>query len=176
METKYYDILKEHLNQLTTKLTEHSIRVADISMNIIDEIDMNINKDKKELIYKAAILHDIAKFDDKNNHNEEAKKVLSKFCGKDEDFESLCLIIKNHKGYFNPNKDIAIPAAILRMADKIDKFNKKKNKKNKINKKYKENLEEIKENFKRNGLKKQFKKIKMACKKVKKEIIENNNK
>lgn len=53
----------------------------------------------------------------------------------------IVLITKNLKGKFKPDKDIAIPVAMLRMADKIDKLNKKKNK---TNKKYKENIDEIK--------------------------------
>lgn len=170
MENKSYDILEKHLEQVTTKLTEHSTRVADISMNIISIINI-INEDEKELVYKAAILHDIAKFDDKNNHNKKAKKVLSKFCGKDEDFENLCLIIKNHKGKFKPDKDIAIMAAILRLADKIDKFNKDEGN---AEEKFGKSLKKIKKYFKKNGLKKEFKKIKKACKKVKNEISKKN--
>lgn len=173
MENKSYDILKKHLEQVTTKLTEHSTQVADISMSIIAKIDMNIKEDEKKLVYKAAILHDIAKFDDEDKHNKKAKEVLYEFCKEDEDFEQLCSIIKYHKGKFKPDKGIAVIAAILRMADKIDKFNKNKNN---AEEKYGKSLKKIKKYFKDNGLKEEFKKIKKACKKVKKEIVENNNK
>nr|DAU88250.1 MAG TPA: Cyclic di-GMP phosphodiesterase [Caudoviricetes sp.] len=172
-ENKYFDILEEHLNKLKTKIIKHSIRVANISMNIIEEIediyDVYIYEDEKELIYNAAILHDIAKFDNKKKHNKMVENVLSNYCEDeedDDDFEDLCSIIKYHKGKkFKPDKDIAVMAAILRMADKIDKV--AKNKDN-AEEKYEKSLKKIKKYFKKYD-KDFFDKFEYACEKVKKQ-------
>lgn len=176
IENKYFDILEEHLNKLKTKIIKHSIRVANISMNIIEEIediyDIYIDEDEKELIYNAAILHDIAKFDNKKKHNKMVENILSDYCEdeEDDDFEDLCSIIKYHKGKkFKPDKDIAVMAAILRMADKIDKVTKNKDN---AEEKYKKSLKKIKKYLKKYD-KDFFDKFEYACEKVKNSLITN---
>ncbi len=162
------------------KIIKHSKRAKKICDEIYEELDESIKeKIDKDLLSKAAIFHDIAKIEDDDTHNKLAKSRLKKhFKKSDEDFKKVCSIIKAHKGEFEPDENIALEAAILRMADKIDKWNKinfkqKKSRKDleKCKKKYKENLEEIKERFKaiynEEKGKKEFEKLKEACDRVK---------
>ena len=83
--------------------------------------------------------------------------------------KKICQIIKYHRDEFEPDEDIVLLAAILRLADKIDKLNKKQDDAEEI---YKENLEMIEEYFKDNKIK-HFKKLKKACEIVKEDIIED---
>lgn len=85
----------------------------------------------------------------------------------DEHYDKVCRIIACHKKEFIPEKDILIPAAILRIADKIDKIN--KDKIGDFVDKYSSSMEKIKESFIKNG--KDFEKFKEACDIVKIETI-----
>ena len=175
-------LLKKHLKNTCNdkkerkKVFKHSKRVLDICEEIISHLDLK--KHFRRMIYRAAIFHDIAKFDNNDiPHNEKAKEILEKKFNKkdDDDFEKICLIIKYHRDEFTPNEDIAILAAILRIADKIDKFNKiniKKKDIEKIEKIYEKNLEEIEKYFKNNKFK-HFNKFRKACEEVKEDIKEN---
>jgi len=89
-----------------------------------------------ELLVAAAVLHDVAKFDEKkgeNNHHELAGGVISSNRAMlrsniDGNVETLSSIVKAHKGTFEPNENCACEAAILRMADKIDMLRRGKDK------------------------------------------------
>lgn len=102
-----------------------------------------------ELLNAAAILHDVAKFDDKDDHHKLAESVILKnraLLGEDvddENIEILGSIIRAHKGKFKPDEDSACEAAILRMADKIDMLRRDEDKQDK----YKEGIDRIKTYF-----------------------------
>ena len=181
---KCLKLLKKHLKDTcqnkkkVKRVFKHSKRVLDICKEIISHFDLKDHY--RKMLYRAAIFHDIAKFDNNSHHNKKAKEILEKIFNKedDDDFEKICLIIKYHKDKFTPNEDIAILAAILRMADKIDKFNKMSDKIEKIKEElkeikttYKNNLEEIEKYFNDNNFK-NFKKLKKACNTVEKEVKE----
>ena len=149
----------------------HTERVVKICKKIIKHLD--IDKHTKKIIYRAAIFHDITKLiedSELKNHNELVGELLDDYFESDKDLEMITSIIKYHKGEFEPDEDVAVAAAILRMADKIDKFNKKDKK---AEKKYKDNLEVIKEYFEKNGIE-GFEEFEKSCDKVKEEIIEDN--
>lgn len=170
-----FKLLKKHLKERCSvekkvkKVFKHSKRVLDICEEIISYLDLK--KRLRRMTYRAAIFHDIAKFDGTAiPHNENAKAILEKFFNKDDkDFKKICQIIKYHRDEFEPDEDIALLAAILRLADKIDKLNKKQDDAEEI---YKENLEMIEEYFKDNEIK-HFKKLKKACEIVKEDIMED---
>lgn len=89
-----------------------------------------------ELLEAAAILHDVAKYDNKDEHHKLAESVLlenrSLLGADDGELETLGSIIRAHKGKFNPDEDCACDAAILRMADKIDMLREGKDKQGKF--------------------------------------------
>ena len=98
-----------------------------ICKKIINCFDIN-DKYTKKIIYRSVIFHDIGKFKYGEEHNKKAKEVLDKILKEKEeskygDLEKIYLIIKYHRNEFEPDEDIAIPSAILRIADKIDKIN-----------------------------------------------------
>lgn len=118
--------LREYYQAYTEERIEHSERVLRICDDIADhlrkEADIDLNRD---LLHKAAILHDIAKLDDKDRHHKLAEKVISEHHLSPvpaDQRERLGRIIRAHKGdKFKPGWENALLAATLRMADKIDK-------------------------------------------------------
>ena len=156
--------LTEYLEKKVKKTVAHSKRVLEICKKIVTYYDDDLEEEMKKLLYISAMFHDISKFDDnKKRHHKEAKKVLKSMFQKGKQLKKVCRIIACHKGKFNPKDDILIPAAILRIADKIDKIN--KDKIDDFVDKYSSSMEKIKESFIKNG--KDFEKFKEACDKVK---------
>ena len=163
--------LKRHLKDNNVekkkrkKLVEHTERVVEISSKIVDVL--GVDKYTKEIICRSAIFHDIAKFEDNEEHNKRAKKVLKRIFMEDEDLKKIFKIIEYHKGDFKPNRDIVIPSAVLRIADKLDKIN--KNKIVEFDNAYKSSMKKIKKTFKKYKIK-DYKGFKNTCKIVKKQI------
>lgn len=158
-----YELLNQHyterFDQLCAQLREdmkahllHTEGVVSICLEILSRLpqESQLLVDP-ELLNAAAVLHDVAKFDDKDDHHKLAESVILKnraLLGEevdDEDIEILGSIIRAHKGdKFKPDEDYACEAAILRMADKIDMLRRGKDKQNK----YQESIDNIKEFFK----------------------------
>lgn len=157
-EDECYNILKRHLFSKAIKTIEHSIRVRYICEEIVCELNKEIQIEiNTTLLYRAAILHDIAKFDGEDKHHKKAKNIL-KMQGVES--KKVFSIIKAHKGKFTPNDNVIVESAILRMADKIDKFNKYD-----ANRTCIENLFKIKCFYKENGLE-DYKLFKISCNRV----------
>lgn len=172
---------------------KHSLAVLDICEKIAEKLSTyGVNTDKN-LLYKGALLHDIGKsvcekdkhqhlqtrvlcgnllsMKGKQHHRYAAIVIENRFDCEGEDnrefARKLFAVVEAHKGEFNPGADVAVEAAILRMADKIAHCGKKKSKKRKRAKeKYKENLKEIRGYFNGCGLF-LFKDFEIACKKAK---------
>lgn len=155
--------LKNNSKSKIEKTVAHSKRVLEICKKIVTYYDDDLEEEMKKLLYISAMFHDIAKFDDNKRHHEEAENVLKSMFQNDKQLEKVCRIIACHKGKFNPKDNILIPAAILRISDKIDKIN--KDKIDDFVDKYSSSMEKIKESFIKNG--KDFEKFKEACDKVK---------
>ena len=83
------------------------------------------------MLYKAVYLHDIGKKKKNQRCHEYASvaKIFSLYdCTGEKNQEytrRICSIIVAHRNSFTPDEDVALEAAILRLADKIDKVNKK---------------------------------------------------
>lgn len=149
---------------------KHSKRVCRLCKKIVKRLKNNsVDNIQSDLLYKAAYLHDIGKADCKGD----VHPFMSVVCMYDS-FDCsgkksrkyarrISHIIIAHKSDFCPPKDVAIEAAILRMADKIDKYNKSKYRLKKARKSYEKNLEKIREYFRDNGLDDEFKQIETAC-------------
>lgn len=164
--------LKRHLKDNNVekkkrkKLVEHTERVVEISSKIVDIL--GVDKYTKEIISKSAIFHDIAKFDDNEKHNKRAKEILKGLFEEDNELKKIGDIIACHRGRFNPREDIAIPAAVLRIADKLDKIN--KNKLDKFVTTYTKSMKLIEESFKCSD-NKTCEKLREACEIVKFQLI-----
>ena len=167
--------LTKHLkNNSKSKYKEtvvHSKRVLEICKKIVTYYDAELEEEMKKLLYISAMFHDIAKFDDNKPHHKEAKNVLKSMFKEDEHYDKVCRIIACHKKEFTPKKDILIPAAILRIADKIDKIN--KDKIDDFVDKYSSSMRKIKKCFRVNPKVKikDFERFKEACDIVKIETI-----
>ncbi len=164
---------RSHAMKRLKKKAQHSKRVRRFSEQIVDQLEEKGMWLDSDLLNKAALLHDIAKFDDEKKHNRKAKKAIAKeykkYTQKDMDkqeLKELGAVIKAHKGTFDPPKSVALEAAVLRMADKIDKTARAEKKAKKA---YKKHLHDIKKSHLLGG-KKNFKRFKKACKKVRKEV------
>lgn len=119
--------LREYYQAYIEERIQHSERVLRICDDIADllwkKADVDLNRD---LLHKAALLHDVAKLDDKDLHHKLAKEVISSHQLSpipEDQRERLGNIIRAHKGgKFKPGgRENALLAATLRMADKIDK-------------------------------------------------------
>ncbi len=64
------DIFDNYINKSATELREHVARVVEMCIEFSE--NMNLNDAKKELLIDAAWLHDIAKFDNNDEHNKES--------------------------------------------------------------------------------------------------------
>lgn len=156
-----YELLNQHyterFDQLSAQLREdmkahllHTRGVVSICLEILSALppQSRLLVDP-ELLNAAAVLHDVAKFDDKDDHHKLAESVILKnraLLGEDVDdegIEALGSIIRAHKGKFKPDEDYACEAAILRMADKVDMLRRGKDKQNK----YEEGIDRIKTYF-----------------------------
>lgn len=158
-----YELLTRHyaerFDQLCTQLREdmrahllHTEGVVSVCLEILSALPPRSRLlVDPELLNDAAILHDVAKFDDKDDHHKRAESVILKnraLWGEDvddKDIEALGSIIRAHKGKFKPDEDYACEAAILRMADKIDMLRRGKDKKNK----YEEGIDKIQTYFRK---------------------------
>lgn len=144
---------KESDKEERQRQINHARRVCNICERIVGCLDDEWRWEIDiELLYKAAILHDIGKWEEeerkkgrKNNekkekHNKLAAGVLESLNIRgDELFE----IIRVHRKKFNPPLEVAAEAAILRMADKIDKLYKETGGR----KEFEENLKAVKKYF-----------------------------
>lgn len=117
----------------------HTERVVSICREILSGLSPESRgRVDEELLIAAAILHDVAKFDEKkgeHDHHKLAAGVLSAnraALGPDVDggtLGALADIIRAHKGKkFQPGEGHAREAAILRMADKVDMLRQGKDK------------------------------------------------
>ena len=128
----------------------HTFRVFALCSVFINSIDTNIIRVNKDVLFKASILHDIAKpLGKKNHHKRERLRYAIKETNIDiteRQKKAICAIIEAHKGPFKPPESLLIEAAILRICDKLDKFQKNRKKAavkidktmNKIEKRFKE--------------------------------------
>lgn len=185
-----------HHSDCDPEIIDHSHRVRCICQEISDSLDdtsLALTLKRKDLIYKAAYLHDISKAElpkknsKRKDHNQASAKVIDKCfdcSGSKENAQyakELKEIVIAHRGAFSPSKNIALEAAVLRMADKIDKFNKirrratkglwnKKKFKKKTDKetqRYEKNLNKIKES----DLIPFFEEFQVACDAAKEKIL-----
>ena len=158
-----YELLTRHyaerFDQLCTQLREdmrahllHTEGVVSVCLEILSSLPLESQKlVNQKLLNAAAILHDVAKFDDKDDHHKLAESVILKnraLWGEDvddEDIDALGSIIRAHKGKFKPDEDYACEAAILRMADKIDMLRRGKDRQNK----YEEGIDKIQTYFRK---------------------------
>ena len=116
----YYQAFVEEKIQHSERVLRVCDEIADLLRQLAD-VDLN-----RELLRKAAILHDIAKFDNKGLHHKLAADVICEHqlsSIPENEGERIGKIIRAHKGdTFKPGGwENALLAAILRMADKIDK-------------------------------------------------------
>lgn len=171
------DVLNGCLNGTMPDIVRHSKRVRELCESIIKELPEEFKQGiDQQLVYDAAILHDVGKPREKvtgEDHNEIAQELL-KARGLDD--EKLFEVIRVHKERFDP-RFADQEAMILRMADKIDKLNKVKEKfanekkgADKLKKKY-QNAEEkyekelgkVKSYFTAAGRQEVFQTIACAC-------------
>lgn len=172
------DVVREAVEEFVcdSKITDHSRRVYNLCCEIIHNLNLNdtisLSQESEELVYKAAYLHDIGKkIDGSNTHNKTSEELIDFLCGhinnNTEYLIKLKSIVKAHRGKFNPDHNVSIEAAIMRMADKIDKFHRCDSHKafKKANDTYCENCQKIKEYFMTNISKRidDFDDFKKAC-------------
>lgn len=160
-----------------SEIMEHSQRVCDICQEIMDELKISKDSETRELIYKAAYLHDIGKANklkkkfDKDIHNFASAIAITWLfdCGGTEKnmhyAKKIQEIVIAHKGDFAPDADVAVEAAILRMADKIEKYYDPVE--DTVKKRCTDNLEKIEKFFEKKEIE-DFKNIKKACKTIRK--------
>ena len=113
----YYQAFVEEKIQHSERVLRVCDEIADLLRQLAD-VDLNL-----ELLRKAAILHDIAKFDNKGLHHKLAADVICEHqlsSIPENEGERIGKIIRAHKGdTFKPGGwENALLAAILRMADK----------------------------------------------------------
>lgn len=153
-----YKILNEYLDSDEEEVREHTKRVVDICLQIVNKLEALGYHPNRDLLERSAIFHDIAKMKNDEKHHKIAKKVLKKHFYEDDELKKICSIIKAHKGKFEPLEKVELEAAVLRISDKIDKIN--KGDLNKFWKSYRKSLEKIKKNFKRRQY--SFKRVKKS--------------
>ena len=150
----YEDCLERQTACLKEKMDGHLLHTKRV-LTICSEIAEALPPEgrslvNRELLSSAAVLHDIAKFDDRDDHHKIAEKEIAGHIDclnwEADGFamKTLGSVIRAHKGSFEPEEDCACEAAILRMADKIDMLRWDGDKK----KEYKRGLEKIEEYFK----------------------------
>ena len=116
------------------KIIEHTKRVVKLCEEFATELENvkiggeNIKIDR-ELLIHAAWLHDIAKFDDKKNHNSQELviKILDIYNNDitDVSIKDIAYVVSFHNGKLKPIEHV-LESAILRICDKLDRFNKGK--------------------------------------------------
>jgi len=131
--------LKENYYVEPEEILEHSKKVKEIALEISEQL--GISPRNKQLIEKAALLHDIEKLKKKDDdHNkrgavfayENRNKLLSD-CNEDE-VKLICLMIRAHKGKYRHciekiTENQLQLMEVVRAADKISKIYKKELKK-----------------------------------------------
>ena len=119
---------------------EHSKRVVKLCKYYAKVL--GIDKNKKNLLIRAAWLHDIGKIQDINKHHNRNIVInsLNKIKYDSDDINVIVDIIENHRSEFEPSNYI-LECGILRICDKLDKYN--KDKPEKARKKCLENLQII---------------------------------
>ena len=152
--TRHYD---ERLNEMTASLKrdmELHLRHTKGVLSLCREIAAALSPEQRrmvdmDLLTAAALLHDVAKFDDKKNHHKDAGRVIAEnldLLGWVPDgarLNALSSVIRAHKGSFKPLESCAREAAILRMADKTDMLRRGKDKEDN----YDEGIEVIQKYF-----------------------------
>ena len=147
------------------RVSEHCAFFAELL-----ETDESIKLDR-DILIKAALVHDIAKKEygeDLHREKRYVRKVLRKTCRnvlRDEEIERISRIVHWHAGKkFCPKRD-AFECALLRMADKVDKYEKERDKLLKKQKKYIKSVKAIAEEMENDELKR-----KKAVKKLRKDM------
>lgn len=143
---------------------QHTERVVELCEDVTNLLEPRLQSCvDRNLLEAAAILHDIAKFDNTDSHEEDAIDVIRAECAKQtispidpRDFASLDEVIRWHRDGFDPHPRVALEAAILRAADKLDKFSDEPQ--NKAEKSCEKTLNIIKD-----YLKDTYKSIETAC-------------
>lgn len=118
------EMLAQHLENKKEDLLRHTDRVMEICERFVSELgDGLVNE---ELLFTAAALHDIAKFDGQEDHHKAALKIIERegWSQHLSDPSQVEQIITAHRKSFHPGPDVELEAAILRLADKLDKFEK----------------------------------------------------
>lgn len=125
-------IFTTHIEEKKEEIIQHVGRVEKISRGFSA---LPFSRPLIEKLLTDSIwLHDIAKFDNEDNHNKLEydkntltckKKVIARFSEDNAYMQMVVKIIEQHKGKFMPPDDkLWLEAAILRLCDKIDKFEK----------------------------------------------------
>ncbi len=133
-EAVCWGMLRHNYAERVEKKVRHTERVLRSCMKIAEKLAEKTDAEiDAGLLAQAAILHDIAKFNDEENHHIKGEKVLEKeykrLTGRSLDKETrkkLAAVIAAHKGDFDPPGKVKFEAAILRMADKLDKYSRGK--------------------------------------------------
>ena len=163
-----WKLLDHHYASVTWEIQEekqekrkHAERVLGICQEIMGLLPQRVqNCVDAEKLNAAAILHDIAKFDNDDEHHKLALKIIQKEYEwleaetkivpfEKRDLLQIGNIIRYHKGKkYEPDTLVELETAILRMADKIDKLDRVKNakdsKKRQAETSYKDSLNKIK--------------------------------
>lgn len=145
----YQDRLSDITGQLQREMDFH-LRHTKGVLSLCKEIAAALPPEERrqmdmDLLTAAALLHDAAKFDDKEDHHKDAGRVIAEnldLLGWDADgtrLTALNSVIKAHKGSFRPAERYAREAAALRMADKIDMLRRGEDKE----KRYDEGIDKI---------------------------------
>lgn len=125
--------LEDHYNEIglpqETKedLLEHTQRVIELCRIFESQMDEELDW---ELLYPAAALHDIAKYDENGEkakkHQKAAGDVIRRKLPQMKRQREVLDIIRVHRKDFDPQQDQALEAAVLRICDKLDRFAKGK--------------------------------------------------
>ena len=127
-----YSVLIRELNNTVNpkkarKIIVHTLNVYSNCRKIVKKLKKPREVDEN-LLYKAAILHDIAKGSFGDSHNKKVGIILDLYFEENKNSQEyrnkLIAIIEAHRGEFEPDREILKEAIILRMADKIDKYRK----------------------------------------------------
>ena len=147
--------------ELCTEWILHTFHVFALCGTFTDLLGNNIKQVNKEILLYSAILHDIAKPIDSEEHNKKQHllKALAeaKISIPPERIGSICSIVTAHRsGTFDPPREIAAESAILRMCDKLDRFRKGSKKAEKACEDSKDLIEEY---FEDNALSREWKEL-----------------
>jgi uncharacterized protein len=105
----------------------HSLRVHSLALKILENERSRLSEDDAVLIQVAAILHDIGKYERKENHAEKSAEIVSEWLSKNphlteqiHSVDKLIAIIEDHSNKKVPEEDLSY--AILKDADILDEI------------------------------------------------------